>query len=316
MRKSDYYALDGHALRLFLAVLEEGSVTAASTRLGVTQSAVSHALQKLRAIVDDPLFVKSGRGIVATAHARSLAQRAHELLDGMKGFASSAAFDPAKARLSFTVAANDFQRDLLLPSLFRRLTAKTERIDLRVIPSGRPSASVLREGRCELLLTPRPPSGIDIFQRQILRDEYVCFYDARERSAPATVKDYLASRHILVIYPDNEKLEFDKRLEARGIERDVSVSVPNFYGVPAFLRGSDLLASVPSLLGRGMMKEFAPAAIPLKGGDRTSELTRLPMYVAWHQRFQNDPAHIWLRDELGATVSEVVGSHSVRRGKK
>jgi DNA-binding transcriptional LysR family regulator len=312
MSKIDYYALDGHALRLFLAVLDEGSVTAASRRLGVTQSAVSHALQKLRAIVADPLFVKSGRGIVATAHARSLAQRARELLDEMQGFASAATFMPAKARLAFTIAANDFQRDLLLPALFRRVNAQTERFDLRVIPSGRPSAAMLRDGLCDLLISPRPPSGMDILQRQMLRDEYVCFYDAKARAAPASAKDYLASRHIVVIYPDNERLEFDKRLAERGIDRDVAVSVPNFYGVPAFLRGSDMLASVPSLLGRGMMREFASAPIPLK---TTGELTKLPMYLAWHQRFQNDPAHQWLRNELERTVQEIAGTHAIRRAK-
>src|SRR3990172_2614702 len=118
MKKIDQLALDGHALRLFLAVLNEGSVTAAAARLGLTQSAVSHALQKLRDIDGDPLFVKSGRGIIATAHARSLAQQARALLDAMKVFASGASFDASTARLAFTIAANDFQRVLLLPPLF------------------------------------------------------------------------------------------------------------------------------------------------------------------------------------------------------
>src|SRR5579862_2222955 len=106
MSKIDYFELDGAALRLFLAVLEEGSVTRAATRLGLTQSAVSHALQRLRRIVRDPLFAKSGRGIVATAHARALAGRARVLLDDMKAFAAGASFDPAVAELTLTIAAN------------------------------------------------------------------------------------------------------------------------------------------------------------------------------------------------------------------
>ena len=84
MKEIDHLALDGHALELFLAVLEEGSVTAAATRLGLTQSAVSHALNKLRRIAGDPLFVKSGRGIVATAHAQALAAKARTLIDEMR----------------------------------------------------------------------------------------------------------------------------------------------------------------------------------------------------------------------------------------
>ena len=90
MSNFDHLELDGHALRLFLAVLEEGSVTAAAERLGVTQSAVSHNLTKLRRIMRDPLFTKSGRGIVATAHAQNLAEQARFLLDQMQAFASGA----------------------------------------------------------------------------------------------------------------------------------------------------------------------------------------------------------------------------------
>lgn len=80
MKKIDHCDIDGHALRLFLTVLEEGSVTAAAAQLGLTQSAVSHNLQKLRAIVRDPLFVKAGRGIVPTPHAKALAAQAQKLL--------------------------------------------------------------------------------------------------------------------------------------------------------------------------------------------------------------------------------------------
>lgn len=305
MNKIDYLALDGHALRLFLAVLEEGSVSGAAMRLGVTQSSVSHALQKLRQIVADPLFVKSGRGIVATAHAHSLAREAHRLLDGMRSFASGAMFDPAAAQLSLTVAANDLQRDLLLPVLFKRIAAKAGRVDLRVIPSGLPSADILREGRCELLISPRPPAATDIFQKLLFEDRYVCFYDPAIRAAPRSAKSYLAARHITVIYPDNERLEFDRRLAANKISRDIAISVPNFYGIPAFLRGSDMLASMPGLLQRWLMKEFAVAPIPLKG-DHPPALTVLPMYMAWHQRFQGDPAHVWLRNMLETTVAQVV----------
>lgn len=301
MNKIDYSALDGHILRLFLAVLEEGSVTAAAARLGVTQSAVSHGLDKLRAIVADPLFVKSGRGIVATAHAHSLAARAHELLDGMKTFAQGAAFDAATARLSLTVAANDFQRDLLLPPLLARVSAQTARIDLRIIPSGLPSGEMLREGRCDLLITPRPPVATDVFQRLLFRDRYVCFYDAGKRAAPRNPAAYFKARHITVVYPDNERLEFDRRLAAKKIARDIAVEVPSFYGVPAFLQGTDLLASMPSLLRAGMMKPFAQAAIPLKDG-----VTDLPMYMVWHQRFQTDPAHMFLRGELERTTHAVI----------
>ncbi|MCK1269312.1 MULTISPECIES: LysR family transcriptional regulator [unclassified Bradyrhizobium] len=307
MNKIDHLALDGHALELFLAVLEEGSVTAAATRLGLTQSAVSHALNKLRRIVGDPLFAKSGRGIVATAHAQALAAKARALIDEMRSFAGGVTFEPASAQLSLTIAANDFQRDLLLPRFFDHVAAQVTSLNLRVIPSQSPSPAMLRENRCDLLITPLPPSGVDIVQKRLLQDHYVCYYDPKARAAPATRGAYLAARHVTVVYTDNERLDFDRRLAANGFHRDIAISVPSFSGVPSFLRGSQMLASMPSLLAPGVMHGFARVRIPL--ASRTRTLAELPMFMVWHQRYQKDPAHRWIRSQLETVAA--TASHPV-----
>lgn len=309
MSRIDHLDLDGHALALFLAVLEEGSVTAAARRLGVTQSAVSHGLQKLRRVIRDPLFTKSGRGIVATAHAHALAADARALLHAMKTFGSGASFAAATAELSITIAANDFQRDLLLPGLVRRVEAAVKSFTLRVIPSQAPSPLMLRENRCDLLITPVPPSGIDIVQKRLLQDHYVCYYDPAAREAPASRAQYLSSRHVTVLYTDNERLDYDRRLGAAGIARDIAIAVPNFTAVPAFLRRSQLLASMPSLFGKGLMQDFASVKIPLGAGP----LVALPMYMVWHQRYQRDPAHSWLRAQLQQSVADALGRNTVSR---
>ncbi len=170
MSQFDHLDLDGHLLQLLLAVIEEGSITRAAQRLGVTQSAVSHLLDKLRAIVGDPLFVKSGRGIVPTAHAQALAARARELLDELRSFSNAAGFDPAKLSTLVTIAANDLQRDLLLPSLLRYVRAQAPGFALRVIRSGAPTAEMLRDEHCQLVITPRPPEGTDILQKRLFED--------------------------------------------------------------------------------------------------------------------------------------------------
>ena len=293
MSSFDHLDLDGRALRLFLAVIEHGSVTAAAEQLGLTQSAVSHALQKLRAITRDPLFVKAGRGIVATAHAEALADEARALLATMKEFARGARFDPGVADLSLTIAANDLQRDLILPVFLRMLESEVARVRLRVIPSDAPTADILRENGCDLLITPYPPDGADILQRRLFRDEYVCFYDARTRAAPASAADYLSSRHITVVYPNRARLTFDTLMEARGVARCFAVSVTSFSGVAAFLRGSDMIATLPRLLGAGLMREFASAPVP--GHPRVGDLA---MSLCWHRRHARDPAMSFVRTTL------------------
>ena len=200
MSKFDYSDLDGRLLRLLLAVFETGSITRAADRLGVSQSAVSHLLLKLHRIVGEPLFVKSGRGIAPTARAGELATRARELLAAMERFASLQVFDPRTWQTTFTVAANDFQRDVLLPPLMAQLRVKAPLLDLRVIPSGIPSVDMLRDGHCHLVISPRPPDAGDVMQKRLFDDEYRVFFDPAVQQAPASRAAYLAAEHITVVY--------------------------------------------------------------------------------------------------------------------
>lgn len=297
MNKIDHLSLDGQSLRLFLQVLETGSVTGAAEKLDLTQSAVSHALQKLRRIVGSPLFVKNGRGIVATAHALSLADKARQIVDRLEDFARAPTFDPAAARLSLTIAANDFQAELLLPSVYRHLATTAARVDLRILPSGQPGAELLRERHCDLILSPIAPEGTDILRRRLFEDRYLCFYDQTVRSAPEDAGAYLSARHITVVHADGDRLDFDRKLESRAIDRDIVISVQGFAGVASFLRGSHMLASLPGLLRHNLMREFAHIPVPLDS-DSGTDPALLPMYMVWHRRDHLDPAHVWLRDAV------------------
>ncbi|MDO9166774.1 MAG: LysR family transcriptional regulator [Rhodoferax sp.] len=296
MSKLDYSNLDGRLLQLLLAVLEAGSVTGAAQRLGVTQSAVSHLLDKLRAITGDPLFVKAGRGIVATARAEALAVQARELLSSMERFCLSGEFEPARWQTTFTVAANDFQRDVLLPPLMARLRVQAPGVTLRVIPSDIPSLEMLRHEHCQLVISPRPPEGTDILQKRLFEDEYRVFYDPTQRAAPATRAEYLAAGHVTVVYEPRRALDLDQWLAARGVQRRFLVMVPGFAGVPPFLRGSDLLATLPGLLQAHLLRGLASARVPVP-------CPTMPMYMIWHLRHQHDPAHRWLRAALESVVA-------------
>ena len=300
MSNFDHLDLDGHALQLLLAVHEEGSITRAAQRLGVTQSAVSHGLDKLRRIVGDPLFVKSGRGIVATPKAGELAQRAAGLLDQLRAFSLMAGFAPQRLAAEFTIAANDLQRDLLLPGLLRRLRAEAPGVRLHVIASGAPTPALLREQGCHLVITPRPPEATDIVQKRLFQDRYALFFDKDQRRAPASRAEYLAAEHVTVVYEPRRALDIDQWLAGQGVQRRFVATVPGLAGLAAMLRGSDWLATAPSLMARGALAGLGIAPVPLK-------TPAMPMYMAWHQRHHNDPVQRWLREQLEATVSAVLG---------
>jgi DNA-binding transcriptional LysR family regulator len=295
MSNFDWSDLDARLLQLLVAVVEAGSITGAAQALGVTQSAVSHQLDKLRAITGDPLFVKSGRGIVATARAAELAVQARELLRQLQGFAQSGAFDPARWKGTVTIAANDFQREVLLPALAQRLREQAPRLALRIIPSDVPSLEMLRDGACDLAISPRPPEGSDIVQKRLFEDRYIVYFDAGVRTGPASLQDYLAADHITVVYEPRRTLHLDRTLEARGLHRRFAVMVPGFGALPAFLRGSPLLATAPSLLAERFMAGFGTCEVPVP-------CPSLPMYLIWHRRHQDDAAHRWLRERVASNT--------------
>ncbi len=301
MSQFDHLDLDGHLLRLLVTVLEERSVTRAAQRLGVSQSAVSHLLDKLRGIVGDPLFVKSGRGIAPTAHALALAARARVLLDDLREFGAAAAFDPARAVATVGIAANDLQRDLLLPSLLRHVRTLAPGLSLRVTPSGVPSLEMLRDEHCHLVITPRPPEGGDILQKRLFVDGYRVFYDPHQRAAPGSLAEYLDAEHVTVLYETGRRLDLDDVLAGQGIERRIVAQVPGFAGIGPFLRGSTLLATLPGLLRAHLLRGFETAQVPI-------DCPLMPMYMVWHLRHQGDPLQRWLREQLEAVVAPALAA--------
>lgn len=301
MNKPDHLALDGHLLALLVAVYEEGSVTRAAQRLGTTQSAVSHALDKLRCVLGDALFVRSGRGIVATARTEVLVQQARALLDGLQRLVTSGGFDPAQFHGQVSVAANDLQRDLLLPGVLAQLRAAAPGLRLRVLPSGVPTPELLRDGDCQLLLTPRPPLAADLVQQRLFEDQFVVFYDAQQRPAPHSLDDYLAAEHVTVVYHPHRTLDIDQDLASRGVQRRFVATVPGYAGVPAFVRGQPWLATAPSLLAQGLMQGLAWVRPPLP-------CLALPMYAVWHLRQQHDPLHRWLRQTVQAVAARLTAA--------
>ncbi|MBL8324157.1 MAG: LysR family transcriptional regulator [Rubrivivax sp.] len=296
--RADPLDLDGHLLALLVAVAEEGSVTRAAERLQVTQSAVSHGLTRLRRITCDELFVKSGRGIAPTPLAGELAARARRLLDELGAFGRSARFDPARFVQTLTIAANDLQRDLLLPPLLRRLRAAAPGVTLRIVPSDAPQPALLRDEGCHLAITPRPPQGGDFVQKRLFEDRYVVFFDAAHGRAPGTREAWLAAEHVSVQYESRRGLDFDEWLLAEGVQRQVVATVPGMAALAALVRGGRWLATAPSLLARASLRGLGVAELPFTAPP-------LRMYGVWHARHHDDPAMRWLRDQLDRVVAEV-----------
>ena len=244
--------------------------------------------------------MKSGRGIRATARATALAPRARELLRELQRFAASGEFDPATGARPSRFRLTTCNAIRCCPGWWRVCAPRRPNVALRIIPSNVPTAEMLRAGHCRLIVSPRPPEGADIVQKKLFEDRYRVFYDAGVRAAPRNRAEYLAADHASVMYEANRKLDLDAHLETEGVFRRFVVLAPGFAGVPAFLRGSDLIATAPSLQRFGAFQGLAHAAPPVP-------CPTLPMYMIWSRSDHEDPAHRWLRGEMEAVAKKVAG---------
>lgn len=301
MKEIDTDQLDGQAIRTFLVILEESSVSKAAERLGVTQSAVSHTLSKLRKLLGDPLFIRSGQGITPTEMALSLKVPVQDILDKMKALTDQRLFDPVKEPMVFTIAANDIQRDLILPALMRESMARGIDLALNIMPSGVPSVAMLRDARCDLVLTPLPPDAPDLVQKKLFTGQMICFFDGSSKKAPSTLEDYLEAKHIGVQFAlGGSSSEVLKSSELPFIPPP-QVTVSNFSGIPPFAKGTGLIATQIEFLRHTSLRDLAHAPLPLQSEP-------VSMFMVWHQRSKNDPAHKWLRTrviEISASWSKV-----------
>ncbi|MEX0305007.1 MAG: LysR family transcriptional regulator [Leisingera sp.] len=298
MKKYNFLDLDGHILRTFLAILENSSVSIAAEKLGVTQPAVSHTLSRLRKVLGDPLFVRSGQGLMPTETALALKEPVQKALDRLKALTDQRVFDPKAEDMKFVVAANDMQRDLVFPQLIREAWDEGIAVDFEFMPSGQPTVTMMRESRCQVALTPLPPDGPDIFQKPLFSGEMMCFYDADVRPPPKTWEEYCAADHLTVRFSGGgTSIKVLTDVEAAQI-RPHRVAVPNFNAIPPFIKGTRLIATEMSLMQLHTLSSLSAAPLPFEGNIVT-------IYMVWHERSTNDPAHIWLRNRISEIAAQI-----------
>jgi len=296
----NFMDLDGHKLRIFLTLLELSSVSKTAEKMDISQPSVSYVLRRLRQIIGDPLFIRAGHQLMPTQTALSLKQSAIIALDSLQRLTEQRAFDPQSEKMQFIIAANDMQRDLIFPKLLREAIADDISLELQFISSGQPTVPWMRDSRCDLALTPLPPEAPDIIQKAILKGEMMCFFDGLMRSAPETLQDYYDAQHLGVRFMDGRTswaIWFSDEIDKTKIPRPV-VSVSNFNAIPPFIKGTKLLATQMGLMQLSTLNSLDAARLPF----RTDPVA---IYMVWHERSSNDPAHIWLRQRIDEIAGEV-----------
>ncbi len=282
------------------ALLEERNVTRAADRLGLTQSAASRMLGRLRAAFGDPLFVRTSRGLTPTKHALEIAGPLRECLFGLeKLLAEREAFDPRTAQRRFRIAAIDYVQATLLAPLVARLQAHAPRIDFEIRQPSSDSERDLDAGVLDLLLMPQQPSAPGVVWTPLYRDGYTCVVWSRHPARRLTLSSFASLEHVLVAPRERAGGIVDAVLERNGQSRRVAVQASTFLIVPYLLIGTTRIATVP----KRMAVELARTQ-PLKILKAPVEIPGFTMCQAWHEIHRNDPGHRWLREELSRAAGK------------
>jgi DNA-binding transcriptional LysR family regulator len=295
--------LDLNLLRALDALLAERHVTRASARLGMTQSAASHALGRLRDALGDPLLVRGSRGqMVPTPRAEALTGPLRDALAALaRAVHGPPAFDPATARRAFHIATTDYVELVLLPELIHRIAATAPGIDLWIHGNPEPQATDLATTAIDVLIMPRGRVVVPgLVERHLFDEEFSCVMRADHPLAGRrlTLARFCAASHLLVAPRGLPGGIVDDRLAALGKSRRVAVAVPHFLAAAHVLARTDLISTLPCRVieTMGPLVGLVPVAPPL-------ELTGFALGMLWHERHQHDPAHRWLRDQLAAVAA-------------
>jgi DNA-binding transcriptional LysR family regulator len=290
----DIRAVDLNLLVIFDAMARHRSVSRTAEAVGLSQPATSAALARLRALFDDPLFVRAGAQMEPTPRALELAPAVHRVVQAIESdILQQAAFDPLRADRSFTILTPDIGEVAFLPGVIRRLRNEAPQVRLQAVSRPRAAAAqALESGEADLAVGFFPDlQKAGYFQQALFKTSYTCIADAKNAAAPArmTARQYLAARHV-VVRPDGREHLLDRFLEDKGWHRHVVVELSHFMSLLALLPGSDLVATVPDDIATVVGRHIA-----LKRVELPFRPPQLQVQQYWHRRMQNDPANKWLR---------------------
>jgi DNA-binding transcriptional LysR family regulator len=317
-------SIDLNLLVAFDALTRERSVTRAAARVGVTQSAMSHALRRLRELLGDALLVRGREGMMLTPRAQALLAPVRSGLATLgRAIAEPSVFVPQSAKRAFTLATPDLFDVLAVPSLLAHIRARAPGVDLAIVTidprdlmerleTGDVDAAVV--ARVDNSRTAPQPSPHGLVQTTLFRDRFVCLlrrdHPAFAKGGALTLAKYCALSHALVAPRGTGLGPVDEALAARGKTRRIALRVPHFLSALAIVARSDLVLTAPSPLAALSPPELALAVFP-----PPLALPDHSVNLLWHERYTNEPSHTWLRDLVAEVAREIEHSLGLTRGR-
>jgi DNA-binding transcriptional LysR family regulator len=286
------------------ALLAERSVTAAARRLGLSPSAMSRTLARLRSATGDQLLVQAGRALVPTPYAEELGRRVPALAREAQAVLRPAAgrLDLAALDRTFTLRAGEGFVDLLSGPLAAAVIQAAPHVRLRFAPKPDKDALPLRDGSIDLEIGVVGSSAPEVRTQLLFRDRFIGICRAGHpllAGAGVTPERYAACRHVVASRRGQASGPVDAALARLGLTRTVVLVVPAYTNALQVAYNSDLVALAPRLsLGNALTSNRAEAG--LQGFELPVRTPEIAISAQWHPRMDGDPAHRWLRQTVAA----------------
>lgn len=300
--------VDLNLLVVFDALIAERNVTRAAERNGLSQPAVSKALNRLRYLFDDPLFVRRDRSMQPTARALELAGPIHgALADISRTLTQPAAFEPATVKATIKVSTIDIYHTRLLPLLVKHLRQRAPDVDLQMRATDCAQLhEQLAAGEVDIAFAPLGTKTAELCAEPLWNDRLVSLVgNDNPLREPMTIEAYAAAAHLVdaghvqVSAAGVGTSIVDAILSARGLRRRIALVLPNSAGIPFVIAATDLIATLPSRIVKGLlpMSNVRVLTPPLSN-------VEVSPHMFWHRRTDADPLQVWLR----AAIREIAAA--------
>jgi DNA-binding transcriptional LysR family regulator len=296
---------DLNLLPIAFALYDELSVSRAAQVLGMSQSAVSMALRRMRTIFNDPLFIRTPTGVTPTPRAHALVRATRSLVERLQeDLLTEDPFDPALSTRTISIALSDVGEMVFLPKLLERFRARAPRCAIRSVSM--PPAQLahgFEKGEIDLAVGYFPDlTKHNFLQRRLFTHHFACLMRAGHplRAKRLTLKDFLAMEHAVVHAEGRTQEIFERFLERKRIRRKVMLHTPHFLSIPIVVARSDLVATVPHALATYFARlspDLAVAMPPL-------DIAGFDLKQHWHRKFHNDPRNKWLREQVAQLFND------------
>lgn len=288
---------DLHLNQLLLvdALARNSNLSEAAEEIGLTQSAASHALARLRAEVQDPIFIRTSEGMRPTPYGIRLTASVNDALRSLRtGLDRHPDFDPRTSTRTFNVIMSDVSQMLYLPHLLPRLSTEAPGVSFRVraLPAKAPHLA-LESGEVDVAVGAFSRLIAGCRQKRLYREQYVCVVrrDHPQFERGMSAEAFCSVPQALVDPRGYVHERLDRWLKQQKVARSPKLYVPYFLSLPLVIARSDLLV----IMAGRVAKTYA-AVLPLKIMSPPVKLPAYDVTLFWHERFHRDPANRWLRD--------------------